>query len=231
MKTTSIMLAALLIGGSQAIAQTSSTSTAGTFATEIYVNPFVRNPFSLIDGIRGRYFLSDKLAIRADLGLSYKSSSENQTHINVTPAVEGVAKHSLFSFNLAPGAEYHFATYENVSLYAGAAFKLRFDKASQEITNDKGVKGDKETKSGKSDFGSSNFTFGLQAFTGVDVSVYKNLYLGAELGLQYSMNKPSEVKTTSTIAGKSTTTTTKNHVVTSNLGFYVSPAFRLGWRF
>jgi hypothetical protein len=235
MRKISIMLVMALIGGKFAVAQDAQVSqvpSAGSFATEVSLNPFTGTPLRLINGVRGRYFLSDKLAVRADLNLSYASSTAHTfTSAGITPVVEQIEKNSFFSFDITPGAEYHFATYNRVSLYAGASIVIGFDKASSNTTNAGLVSGVNTEVKGASRVDNINrrsgFNFGLQAFTGIDVYVYKNLYMGAELGYQYSMFKPSEVERT---VGN-TTVTEKDYELTSNLGFYILPAFRLGWKF
>jgi opacity protein-like surface antigen len=231
MRKTSIMLVMALIGGKFAVAQDAQVSqvpSAGSFATEVSLNPFTSNPLSLINGVRGRYFLSNKLAVRADFDLRYRSLTNHAfTPAGTTPVVEQIENNSLFSFNIAPGAEYHFATYNRVSLYAGAAIGLGFTKASAKTTNAGQISGNDIEVKGASSLGRSGFSFGLQAFAGVDVYVYKNLYMGAELGYQYSMFKSSEVERTTS----NTTVTDKNHEFESNLRPYILPTFRLGWKF
>jgi opacity protein-like surface antigen len=224
MKKISVVLSALLLSGSSAMGQERS---AGNATIEVGCAPFAESPFHLIRGLRGRYFLSNKVALRKGLGMSYESSSKHTT----VSDVEQVEKNSLFSFTSALGGEYHFAACERASLYAGAGAELGLMKASQKITNAGHAHGDYVSVSGRSALGSSRLSFGLQAFTGIDAYVYKSVYLGAELGLQYSLQKPSEVTTTQNIAGYSATATSKDYTQETALGLYVLPAFRLGWRF
>ncbi|MDR1417119.1 MAG: hypothetical protein LBJ57_06855 [Prevotellaceae bacterium] len=232
MKKISIMLVAALMGSQLALAQEAQkpqTSSLGLMAVEVGIAPFSNSPFRLINGVRGRYFFSDKLAVRANLNLGYNSSSShNFTTPGVTPAVEQITKNSLFSFSIAPGAEYHFATYEKASIYAGASLGVGFQKASAKVTNDGFVSGATRKVKGANMGGDrSGFSFDAQIFTGIDVYVYSNLYVGAELGLKYNLSRQSTVKTTT----GSATVTTKDYGLTSDLKFEMLPVFRLGWKF
>jgi opacity protein-like surface antigen len=225
MKKSTIILAALFMSGSVAAAQEAETPEAGSFTTEVAFAPFSNEPFGLINGLRGRFFLSDEFAIRADLELGYASSSDH--HFINNNADEEIAKDSRFIFGISPGVEYHFAIYERVSLYAGAAIGVGFFKASRKETSTEQGAQEVEISGANANDDRSGLMFGVQAFSGIDVYVYKNLYLGTELGLQYGMVKPFEVETTI----GSTTTTNKDYTLSSTLEFYILPAFRVGWKF
>jgi len=131
----------------------------GDIQTSIEFRPFKNdgNMFSTV-GINGTYFLTDKDAIRVGLDFGTDSGKENDV------------KSSDFNFGFSVGYENHFKTYERVDLYAGgqAGFGTRT------------VKYDGHKQEG-------GYTqFGVGVFTGINFYIYKKLFVGAEIGLNYN---------------------------------------------
>jgi len=196
-----------------------SFASSQNFGVEISLqNPFRNQDFFLTNGLSVRYFIADKMVIRGSLTLGSTSDSW-KTYQN--GGLFSTDKTSSFALGLLPGFEYHFAKYTKVSVFAGARIGANFLSSST------------STKYAESSFGTNQKTsrsgFGFQAgvFTGVDFNLTANLYIGAEIGLDYNANWYGRDKIT---VG---TTTTKGNFAYSddNLGIAVTPALRLGWKF
>ncbi|MDR0509544.1 MAG: outer membrane beta-barrel protein [Rikenellaceae bacterium] len=208
-----------------ATAQEASKPAAGDIAVELNFAPFSGAPFTL-EGLNARYFISDKLAARVNLDLSINSGK------NVTPSSTGdfTDKASVVDFGLAPGIEYHFGNWNRVSLYGGAQLGISMRSASfNSVRPDVTYK----ITGATSDTGENRkyFGFGIEAFTGIDVYVYRNIYVGAEFGLGFNTLKFGTYKEELKASGSTTTTEHKSTSSTSSLSFSATPTFRLGWRF
>lgn len=223
MKKASIFVAALLLATAGVQAQEQETTTygpqAGSFGVELNFNPFSGGDVFTTQGIKMRGFLNENMAIRGTLELGLdgdKNGIYNGAELHSTQ------KTSLFVFGLTPGFEYHFAHFKRGSVYAGAEIGFNVGSMSESTTyedNDYGT----DTNSKGSIFG-----FNVAAITGIDVYLTQNLYLGAELGLGYQMNKVTPNKTTTTGPD---TTTDNSFQASSYFGFLCEPTFRLGWTF
>ncbi len=214
MKKVSILFAALMI------AVVGFAQSEGKFAVEINLNnPFVNADFFSTNGISARYFLSDNMVVRGTLNVG--TSSDTDKIYNTEDKLFSTTKLSASSFGITPGIEFHIAKFTKGSVYAGGELGISF------------VNTKSSTVFGESNFGEDfsskrgGFGFGLGVFTGVDYYVTSNIYLGAELGLNYNRNSISRGSTTT---GSTTTDGTTSGSV-SGLGIDVNPALRLGWRF
>ena len=139
--------------------------------------------------LRMRYFIKDNLALRLTVGrdgnsvtTSVPASIDTATN-TIIPASEVTTKNSIMNFGLA--AEYHLPGTDRMSPYFTAGFN----------TN----------KDSREDFS----TFGLNLGAGIDYYVAENIYVGLELGFNY---------------------TTSDGSSSSSLGNAAS-ALRMGWRF
>ena len=87
-------------------------------------------PLSM-QGLRFRYFISDKVALRATLGMNFNDHQverniDETRHLWINPSYfelvvtgESIEKRSNKTFSFAPGLEYHFGDWERMSLYVG----------------------------------------------------------------------------------------------------------------
>lgn len=202
----------------------------GDFGTEIYFRPWNGNAtFSLIDGVKARYFISDKLAVRATLNFDRASETDYSYVTIANKEIETKQVDTYTQFGITPGIEYHFASYEKISLYAGAQVGLSFANAKSKTTNNDNS--DMMEITGTSGLGSGGFSFGISAFTGIDYHFTNNLYIGAELGFGYNSFKSKEVKTKAVVGNTTIENTNKDYTSTSDLDFYCTPAVRIGWTF
>ena len=146
--------------------------------------------------LRMRYFIKDNLALRLTVGRDGSSvtttvpastSTVTDTAGNTTtttiPASEVTTKNSIMNFGLA--AEYHLPGTDRMSPYFTAGFNTG--------------------KDSRNDFS----TFGLNVGAGIDYYIAENIYVGLELGFNYTSTDGSS---------------------SSSLGNAAS-ALRMGWRF
>ena len=139
--------------------------------------------------LRMRYFIKDNLALRLTLGRDAESITTTTSDtvftggIGTITTTDVTTKNSIMNFGLA--AEYHLAGTDRMSPYFTAGFKVGNDTRT-EIS-----------------------TFGLNVGAGIDYYVAENIYLGLELGFNYTSTDGSS---------------------SSSLGNAAS-AVRMGWRF
>ena len=182
-----------------------------------FLNPFGNQDFFSNNGLSFRYFLNDKVVIRGTLNLwSHSTVTKNYNG----DKLDNTEKDGTLTFGLLPGLEYHFVKYEKISVFAGARIGVNLSNNStstkyENVSN----QNDSYKRTG----------FGCQAgvFTGVDYNLTRNLYVGAEIDMDYAIDWSGRGKRT---VGS---TTTKDPVSfsTSDLGIRVIPSLRLGWRF
>lgn len=206
------------------------------FGVEVGFAPFNDGAVFGIDGLKVRYFMSEKMAIRGTLEFSMSPSTDYTYSTTAdNKEIETKEKSALTTFGLTPGFEYHFVTAEKYSVYAGAEVGFGITSASYAESNDYDkekteIKGANDPSATATPAG-TNLKLGI--FTGIDYYITKNLYLGAELGLGYNSftsKKEITVKYTDP-TGTSQENTYKGHNKTSSLGFQAVPSFRLGWTF
>ena len=184
----------------------------------------------------------------------YTAAYENYEH---GKDYKNKVNNTNFGINL--GYEYHFAKFGRADLYAGAQVAFAFNNWKQTINEPESYKLDAAT--GKSNWtvltdelkGAADtdgddipdefsaFGFGAGVFTGIDFYITKNLYVGAELGINFKTAKAKNYDSTvqwlehnltnDTYNVKSQTTTVENNVRETTLKFEAVPALRLGWTF
>lgn len=239
-----MILAAAIVAASAttAVAQNDEFApAAGDFSVEVQFNPFSDDfgTFKL-DQLKGRYFFSDKDAIRFGIGFGLDNTK-------LTPAPDdnddtwSKAKKGNFSLNL--GYERHFFNYKRVNLYAGAGlgFALQSVSASSQV-EDAGKTYEYKLCNAwdadqTTDLDNRSFTeFNIKAFTGIDFYVYKGLFVGAELGIKFGFQNYPGVYTKGGLDDNGNWSDNKesdkfDKVSGFNLSTYVEPALRLGWTF
>lgn len=186
------------------------------------------NNDSYVPNLKLRYFVTENSAIRTTI--NYHSIA-SKTEINEADG-EGVGtvekNNSLLMLSL--GYEKHFKD-GIVSPYFGGELKV-----STGNNNEFGSRTDSVDFIPNYNYSSKVpvLGFGVHLFTGVDVDLYKNLYVGTELGLAYQslQQKRGEfnIKDASSLTDPDVTTnipaTTQTSFKLVNLG-----VVRLGWRF
>jgi len=200
----------------------------GIYTVEWRFNPFdyESKPTNMAQ-LNGRLFLNDKSAVRAGIGFGL-NNDKDETAVNKDSRASSASNYDIentntttknqeMSLKLAIGYEYHFASTGCLDFYAGAeaGYLGRFYSATKNVnsmttnvttagntvikTQSVGTEDYEYTKSNadRTKFNEDNF-FGT-VFTGIDFYVYKKLYVGAELGLTFSMGKKANGSYTSEI--------------------------------
>jgi opacity protein-like surface antigen len=164
-------------------------------------------------GVGGKYYLSDPLAIRGGLQFSYFSQNVAANPPAGTTGEDGSA--SAFRLGLNAAAEYHLTT-NRLSPYFGGAINFTTTSTETEtavVGNPPGPQ--TTTKNGTAGvagfFGGLNFGLGLLA--GAEFFLTREISLGAEYVLGFSMLSPYDQKVTS---GSTTVTTEGNSSWTLN---------------
>lgn len=199
----------------------------GSFGTEVQFNPFDQNgEMFKLDGLKFRYFLTDKDALRLKLGFAFGKQKLDSDDMS------GYAKSGDFSIGL--GYERHFRLLERLDLYAGGqiGYIRHFASAETEMQ----VMDETVTTEYKNMIPGDNGDpvdiayngLNLSAFTGLDFYVYKGLYIGTELGLYIDTNKTNEYEYHVSNQNPVKTDVT---VRTTNIKFNIEPTIRLGWTF
>lgn len=183
---------------------------------------------SYVPNLKFRYFFSKKGALRATINYSSITSKIEIDEVDGEGVGTVEKLNSLLDFSL--GYEKHFRD-GIVSPYFGGELKI-----STGNINEFGSRTDSIDFIPNYNYSSKVpvLGFGVHFFTGVDIDLYKNLYVGTELGLAYQslQQKRGEfnVKNASSLTDPDVTTNIPAEVNTSfrlvNLG-----VIRLGWRF
>ena len=212
----------------------------GDFGVEVQFNPFSENLRTFkIDGLKVRYNLSDKNAIRATIGFSVDNNTTRATYVKPNEAdyptvnaynmakqlydkqLDDYTKTKYSTFSLDLGYERHLYQKGRVDLYAGAEIGIEKAWASSKSETVRGwtnVAGDAYTSwtinkdVTKGTNGTQNSSFGLNfaVFTGIDFYIVKGLYVGAELGLNLNSSRDCNIKRENTIWTSATNSTTTN---------------------
>lgn len=198
---------------------------AGQVAAEVNFTPLSATPIGL-NYLKARYCLSSDLVVR--IGVDIRTHSDKSEPINTAdPDVNDEQKMSYSQFGIYPGIEKHFGNLDRLSPYIGAelGFVTKSSKASY-----KNNVSDVETESKGAWLDGSNRGFtsiGLNALAGVDFYIFKNLYLGTEIGFGFQSTTMKEVEVTM----GNTTSTTNVKSSSTDIGFNFNPAIRLGFWF
>lgn len=236
---------AILVG---AIALTST-----TFAQKATLD----NPFSLegvmdinagaswqAPSIRARYFVTENIAARVELGLGDGMGTPNSTmeefskytgagNADSTDNPVGTREVKNVSWNAQIGAEYHLAGTDRISPYFMLGVNFGGGSSTETWSDSDGssyVEGLSAEVTGKMSM------IGVTAGAGLDVYIIENLYVGLELGLNfssYSYKDFTSTVTDGTVSGVTTITNSKgdnykDSYLNTGAG---SAAIRLGWRF
>ncbi len=207
--------------------------TSGDISLEVDFTPFGGAPIQA-NFIKGRFFISDNLAVRAGILFTHESYKDNWE----TPGA-GVGGSVLTEeesaagteFGLFPGVELHIGDFNRVSPYIGAEFGFITGSYKYDYSNSDG---DEQSIKGFDPISGNNAytSIGFNLIAGFDVYILNGLYMGAEMGLGLSTTSFKDVENAVTPAGGSTTTTTtENNEKYSDIGVIFNPAIRLGWKF
>ena len=184
---------------------------SGDVAIETVVqSPFASgSPFSLISGgLKVRYWLNDDMALRVGLNFTgntnitnYKDSAlvygtGSVTDGNKNAVVEGSETVSSSAFTMSIGAEKHFDGSDRLDTYLGGDITFGFGSNTTDRVNYDGntnTHANGYTSDTRAEYtynsAQSNSSFGFKLVAGADYYVFKNVYVGIELG--WAMNSTS----------------------------------------
>jgi len=187
--------------------------------------------------LRVRYFLNDNIAARVQLGLGDglgTAMSESHTYFENADGTgnEGTLDINRMNWNAQVGGEYHLAGTDRMSPYFGLG--INFGGGSSAATGTSYNPSTDEYDANLNFARDGKYSmFGVGVFAGMDFYVFKNMYVGLELGLNFSSYNYSDVTSEITVMSPSTVmkTVTPGYTKTYLSTGASSAAFRLGWRF
>lgn len=222
-----IIMALVAFSGLNAQVSPVKRPSKGAVSVELQFNPFSQsgNTFSM-DGLKIKYFVTDIDAIRFKLGFLYNREIEKSVSV-----LDG-----NFKFDI--GYERHLSLAKRIDFYFGP--QIGIEKGYARTT---GTIGDEEyifrgvsfngipdTENVFKDITADNrayTAFNITAFAGLDVYIYRGLYLGTELGFRIKTRFLDDAQ----FKYNNVTTTLKDNGLVTNVGFYVDPSIRFGYTF
>jgi len=189
--------------------------------------------------IRGRYFLTDDLAARLQLGFFTDNNTSNFAENPDGTGATGSRERANSLFEIRLGVEKHLGSNEKFSPYLGAEFMIGSGSAKETWTNSNNgtsyTATDKATIDGDWSGGLLTYnpgtTIGFALILGADYYVFDQLYIGAEFGYGFMSNNAPDVVTETSVGGV-TLKTIDLGGSRSGLGMYnMNGGMRIGIRF
>ncbi|MDX5346583.1 MAG: outer membrane beta-barrel protein [Hymenobacteraceae bacterium] len=187
------LLLALVAGSLSLAAQAQNEETLKATAGDIAVEANVGitngnvNLSNALNQIKGRYFLSDDMALRLGFNVSRQSFSMPGGGIGST------INRSDFMFSINPGIEKHFAGTNRLSPYIGA--ELSFAVRSLEEDSERPDGNYDYTMEGGWTGNQRGYTsVGVNGVAGMDFYVARHLYVGYELGFGIHFKNEADIE-------------------------------------
>lgn len=217
---------------------------SGSFSAEIQFNPFNQDNSTTVGGLdrlKVRWFVGASNALRLRLGFGFDSNKYTPDK-DERDDVWGRARKA--DFNLDLGWEHHWNVGKRASLYAGlqagvvrhfASGKFQTSDAGDgyTITNavPKNWTSASEFKKGFADRANVGWTAGT--FAGIDVYLYRGLYVGTEVAIDAESRRSLDVKVDQHYGkdGGGELYKSADRERTTSLKYHVQPGIRLGWTF
>lgn len=199
----------------------------GNFTTELGLTGGIFNSdVRLSEGalLRGRYFLTDRSALR--LGINVSSQSDKENFWRDSSTIKGVETDRSSQININLGYEKHFKGTNRLSPYIGGDLMFGFgmSRTIGENTNGMIYVPDYSYK-----MSSGNFSWGVRGVVGADYYFAKNVYLGVEAGLGFMNQIDGRTKMSTTIGGQTRSEEFKSTGSTFNFAPSVVTGVRLGF--
>lgn len=255
MKKIILAVALMAAVSTSAVAENNYKPEAGSFATELNYSfgGASDGAFELPDqdnyGIKLRYFFSDNMVIRLNLGLGtssnkttnytafYQENPDPNTGLPIKAGeYEDVTTSKTTTFSIMPGFEYHFDKFNRISPYVGAEIGVR-TAVTKNITENEGRSNwdenlNKEDRAeNRTETKQPGVGFRFNLLTGCDVYITEGLYMGVELGLGYDMMSYKRGTTTTEVGNTSEETDGPSSRRESSFEFSATPSLRIGWVF
>lgn len=189
--------------------------------------------------IRARYFVTDDLAARVQLGFFTNNVTTNFAQNPDGTGGAGSNKRTNSMFDVRLGVEKHLAGTDKFSPYLGAELRFASASAKEEWSNSNNgnsyTANDRATRTGGWVTGGPAYTpgttFGVNLLVGADYYVFEKLYIGAEFGYGFNNTSTSEVVTETSTGGVTNKTTTPGGSM-GGLGMYnMNGGMRIGLKF
>ncbi len=243
MKKIFLSIAVMLAAATASIAQDGMKAVSGSKTIEVQASsPFAAGRPFAIDNIRARYFLSDNMAVRVQFGIFANNTSDvetvNDPNSTSTPPAQITLtdKERLFNFNIKPGIEKHFEGTDRISPYLGAEIDFAIQSTTsidEQLASPTSSSVATVTTKGRNGRGEDGYTrIGLNLVAGADFYIFKNLYLGTEIGWGFQRQNLANISVERegfTPAPPSTPEVERGGTTTIGTNFV--GAFRLGWVF
>ncbi len=233
-KILAIAAVALLIG------ETASAQKANGGALTVEGQISLWGPTQVVSPlIRGRYFLTDDLAARVQLGFFTNNSTNNFAENPDGSGNSGSMVRTNNYFDLRLGVEKHLGSHEKFSPYLGAEFMFGSGSAKETWSNSNNgttyTANDSRTMTGgwqgATPIYNPGTTIGFNLILGADYYVFEQLYIGAEFGYGFMSNNRPDIVIEQSLAGN-TTKNTQLGGSSNRLGMYnMNGGMRIGIRF
>ena len=163
---------------------------AGDMSLEVQFEPFGEDPIS-INGIRGRFFSSQRKAFRMNIFLGYDVNTQVTQQANDNADLRELEdRTSTFTLNLRPGYEWHTKGTEKLSPYLG--FEVDFAIQSSRFRSEEQENSDVFYTER---INLNGFTrYGLNAIAGFDYYFSKRIFIGTEMGFGASVTQLRDVE-------------------------------------
>lgn len=169
---------------------------ANKFTIEMGINPI--NSVGLENGrLTALYSFSENFSVRLGFGFGVESEKTEDEEAKTSE------KNTDGLFSVAPGVVFFFDGTNRLSPYVGAEVLFAHG-AEKNIVENEGNRVETETK---------HNTFGANAFTGLNIYLIKNLFVGVECGLGFTHTGFEDNRSENTF------------------NVYAQPAIRLGYSF
>lgn len=208
-----------------------------SFTLEVGFTPFSQdNVISMGMGLKGRYALTERWYLRVNLPFNGNTSNQkNEVEMATGEMVSTSIKRSSISYGIFPGIEYHLGNMPKLSPYFGAEIGFRHNIFSGRNTNVDAsgsvIDGLEIAYKKHNENGRSNIAFAINILAGVDWYMTKNLYLGAEFGLGFSLASSLKAQTTVKQGNNTNIAHHENKNIFTRFGFAPVSLIRLGWAF
>jgi outer membrane protein W len=190
----------------------------------------INSDFKLNEGnsglLRGRYFVTNDLALRLGVNVTANSSKEN---VYSATGLKGYVYNNNTLVLLNLGIEKHFKGTNRLSPYVGGDILIGFNSMLNKLENTNGTIYTANFL--REEKGPNNVTFGLRGVFGADYYIAKNLYLGAEAGLGFTCTSAGETTVTTTNNGVTITDNFKSSGTSFNFSPTVVTGVRIGFVF
>ena len=178
-------------------------------------------------GLKYRYFLSPKMAIRFGLDLGSSNDENNFTENPDGTGATGTQTLKSSGWMVSPGFEYHCPGTEKLSPYVGLVIGIGGGKETEEWSNYNGTGYEAGTSA---TIEAPYSQFGVSLVAGADFYFAQDFFVGAEFGFTTQSTTFKEGETRYSDSNGSSVTKTPESK-SSEMGIGETAALRLGWRF